>query len=29
MQNRIIEKGKLLDENGNIRDPGYAKEYLL
>ena len=29
MQNRIIEKGKLLDENGNIREPGYAKEYLL
>ncbi len=29
MQNRIIEKGALLDANGNIREPGYAKNYLL
>ena len=29
MQNRIIEKGKLLNSEGNLAQKGYAKEYLL
>ncbi len=29
MQKEIVEKAKLLDEQGNIATPGYAKTYML
>jgi len=29
MQNEIIKAGKLLDENGNLREAGYAKSLIL
>ena len=29
MQREILEKGKLLDENGNLTEKGFARKYLL
>lgn len=29
MQHEIIEKGKLLDENGSLREPGWSRSMLL